>query len=71
MKLKLVLVTLLCSAANAYASCGSSFCSVNTHWDTQGMVNNDTLNVDLRYSYAKADTFRSGSTKITPELIVD
>jgi hypothetical protein len=67
MKAKLLLVALISTAANAYASCGSSFCSVNTHWDTQGLVNNDTLRIDLRYSYAKADTFRSGSSKITPE----
>jgi hypothetical protein len=67
MKTKLLLVALIGTTANAYASCGSSFCSVNTHWDTQGLVNNDTLRIDLRYSYAKADTFRSGSSKITPE----
>jgi hypothetical protein len=67
MKMKLLLLTFLCSAANSYASCGSSFCSVNTHWDTQGLVSNDTLRVDLRYSYAKADTLRGGSAKITPE----
>jgi hypothetical protein len=67
MKAKLLAVALIGITANAYASCGSSFCSVNTHWDTQGLVNNDTLRIDLRYSYAKADTFRSGSSKITPE----
>ena len=65
MKTKLLLAALLCTA-NAYASCGSSFCSVNTHWDTQGLVNDDTLRVDLRYSYAKADTLRGGSSKIPP-----
>jgi hypothetical protein len=67
MKTKLLFIVLFFSA-NAYASCGSSFCSVNTHWDTQGLVNDDTLRVDLRYSYAKADTFRGGSSKITPDL---
>jgi hypothetical protein len=67
MKTKLLLVALLVTT-NAYASCGSSFCSVNTHWDTQGLVNDDSLRVDLRYSYAKADTFRGGSSKITPEI---
>jgi hypothetical protein len=66
MKTKLLFIALLFSA-NAYASCGSSFCSVNTHWDTQGLVSDDALRVDLRYSYAKADTFRGGSSKITPE----
>lgn len=63
MKTKLLLVALLVTT-NAYASCGSSFCSVNTHWDTQGLVNDDALRVDMRYSYANADTLRSGSGKI-------
>jgi hypothetical protein len=63
MKTKLLFVALLVTT-NAYASCGSSFCSVNTHWDTQGLVNDDTLRVDLRYSYANANTLRGGSGKI-------
>jgi len=65
MKTKLLLVALLVTT-NAYASCGSSFCSVNTHWDTQGLVNDDVLRIDLRYSYANANTLRSGSSKIAP-----
>jgi hypothetical protein len=63
MKTKLLFVALLVTA-NAHASCGSSFCSVNTHWDTQGLVNDDALRVDLRYSYADANTLRSGYGKI-------
>ncbi|MEO8333135.1 MAG: hypothetical protein ABI479_11950 [Gallionella sp.] len=65
MKIKLLFATLLCTTANAYASCGSSFCAVNTHWDTQGLVNDKGLRIDLRYSYAKADTPRVGSSKVT------
>src|SRR3990172_5815858 len=65
MRTKLLFAALLCTTANAYASCGSSFCSVNTHWDTQGLVNDEGLRIDLRYSYAKADTPRSGSSKVT------
>ncbi|MFZ5523043.1 MAG: hypothetical protein ACOY9D_03020 [Pseudomonadota bacterium] len=65
MKTKLLFAILLCAAASAYASCGSSFCAVNTHWDTQGLVNDEGLRVDLRYSYAKADTPRAGSSKVT------
>jgi hypothetical protein len=64
MKTKLLFVALL-ATANAYASCGSSFCSVNTHWDTQGLVNDDVLRIDLRYSYANANTLRGGSGKIS------
>lgn len=63
MKTKLLLVALLCTT-NAYASCGSSFCAMNTHWDTQGLMNDEGLRIDLRYSYAKADTPRVGSSKV-------
>jgi hypothetical protein len=51
----------------AHASCGSSFCAVNTHWDTQGLSSGEGLRLDLRYSYAKADKLRAGSSKITPD----
>jgi len=65
MKTKLLLAALLGVTANAaYASCGSSYCAMNTHWDTQGLVN-EGLRIDLRYSYAKADTPRVGSSKVT------
>lgn len=67
MKIGLFFFTLFFSAYT-YASCGTTFCSVNTHWDTQGLVNNDTLRVDLRYSYVNAKTLRSGSTTISPNL---
>lgn len=48
----------------ATSSCGSVFCSANTSWDTQGLTNDEGLRVDLRYSYAKADMLRAGSSKI-------
>ncbi len=63
MKTKLLFAALLCSS-NAYASCGSSFCTINTHWDTQGLVNNEGLRIGLRYSYARADTPRIGASKV-------
>lgn len=50
------------------ASCGSAFCTLNTHWDAQGLRNNDSLRVDLRYSYARADELHRGSSKIAPAL---
>lgn len=68
MKTKLLLAALLSTTANAYASCGSSFCAVNTHWDTQGLVNDDGLRIDLRYSYTRADKLRYGSSRISPAL---
>src|SRR5574340_1100477 len=64
MKTKLLFAALLGTTVNAYASCGSSFCAMNTNWDTQGLVNNEGLRIDLRYSYAKADTPRVGSSKV-------
>ena len=70
MKIKLLFAALLCTT-NAYASCGSSFCAVNTHWDTQGLVNNEGLRIDLRYSYAKADTPRVGASKVAKPLPAD
>ena len=64
MKTRLLFAALLCTS-NAYASCGTSFCAVNTNWDTQGMVNDGGLRIDLRYSYAKADTPRVGASKVS------
>lgn len=70
MKIRLLFAALLCTT-NAYASCGSSFCSVNTSWDTQGLVNDEGLRIDLRYSYAKADTPRVGAAKVARPLSND
>lgn len=71
MKTKIFLLSILFTASSAYASCGSSFCSVNTHWDTQGLVNDSGLRIDLRYAYAKADTPRVGATKVARPLPSD
>lgn len=65
MKSCLTPLLFLTVAANAHASCGSAFCSVNTHWDTQGLSSEEGLRVDLRYSYARADQLRAGSSRIT------
>lgn len=64
MKTKLAFAALLSIMSNADASCASSYCTVNTQWDTQGLRNNDGLRIDLRYTYAKADTPRLGSAKV-------
>jgi hypothetical protein len=63
MKKYALLVPGLLLAGIAHASCGSSFCTVNTNWDTQGLSHDSGLMADLRYSYAKADEFRAGSSK--------
>jgi outer membrane putative beta-barrel porin/alpha-amylase len=66
MKIYLLPVAIAMFATNANANCGSSFCSVDTHWDTQGLSSDEGLRVDLRYSYTKADRFRAGSSRINP-----
>ena len=67
MKRLLLSLTIATMASAANASCGSAFCSVNTNWDTQGLSANEGLRVDLRYSYAKANQLRAGSSRISPE----
>ena len=67
MKRYLFSLAIVMLASNANASCGSAFCSVNTGWDTQGLSSYEGLRVDLRYSYAKADRLRAGSSRITPD----
>lgn len=53
-----------CTAA--HASCGSNACSINTNWDEHGM-SHPGWSADLRYSYSRADTLRSGSKKIAAD----
>ncbi|MFM2407633.1 MAG: hypothetical protein RL358_375 [Pseudomonadota bacterium] len=71
MKIKLLTLALLATASNAYAGCGSSFCAVNTHWDTQGLAHDEGLQLDVRYAYARADTPRVGSSKVAKPLATD
>lgn len=52
------------SASGAYASCGSTACSINTNWDEHS-ANRPGFSMDLRYSYSQADQLRSGSGRIT------
>lgn len=58
---------LLVFANVAQASCGSSFCMVNTNWDVQGMSHDSGWQADLRYSYAKADRWMAGSSRKATE----
>ena len=61
----ILLFAALCCATHVHAGCGTSFCTVNTYWDTQGLANKEGLRIDLRYSYAKADTPRVGTSKVS------
>lgn len=54
------------SASGAYASCGSTACSINTNWD-EHIIREPGLSLDLRYSYSRADQLRSGSSKIVAD----
>lgn len=56
----------LLSVSGAYASCGSTACSVNTNWDEHS-PSKPGLSIDLRYSSARLDQLRSGSNKIATE----
>ncbi|HEY8856632.1 MAG TPA: hypothetical protein VIM43_04660 [Rugosibacter sp.] len=61
----LLCLFIILATTSAHASCGTSFCSVDTHWDAQGiMTHNEGLSLDLSYSWAKADQLRAGSSKI-------
>ena len=52
--------------ASAQASCGTTTCSINTNWDDYG-ASHPGWDADLRYSYSRADTLRSGSHKISAD----
>ena len=50
----------------AHASCGATFCSVNTQWETQGAWTEPGLRLNLRYEYTDQDQLRSGADKVEP-----
>ena len=54
----------------AQAGCGSTVCSINTNWDEHGL-SRPGWNMDLLYSYSRADTLRSGSNKIAGDHEVE
>lgn len=49
---------------DARATCGASFCMVNTTWGVQGATTEPGLRLDLRYEYIDQDQPRSGSNKV-------
>jgi hypothetical protein len=51
-------------SAQAFASCGSAFCSVDTSWDLLGSRTGPGTLLDLRYEYIRQDQPRSGSDKV-------
>ena len=51
-------------SVQAFASCGSAFCSVNTSWDLHGGLVHPGASFDLRYESINQDQPRSGSSKV-------
>ena len=67
MKTRSLIVAVLAAAGwttHAPASCGSTFCSVNTNWGTQGVWTEPGLRLDLRAEYIDQDQPRSGNTDV-------
>ena len=59
-------IILFMTTVGAYASCGSSFCSINANWDEHGLQQ-PGWRAGLRYSFSHADTLRSGTDKISAD----
>ena len=63
-------LTGLFGSAAVHASCGSTVCSINTNWDEHGL-SQPGWSADVRYSYSRADTLRSGSNEIAADTNED
>lgn len=50
--------------ATAAASCGASFCPLNTQWEVQGQGSGPGLRLDLRQEYIDQDQLRTGHTTV-------
>jgi hypothetical protein len=55
---------LFSAASAAHASCGASFCMINTNWNMQGLAPEPGLRMDLRFEFIDQDQPRSGSDKV-------
>ena len=60
----------LLNCAAVQASCGSTFCSINSNWN-EHELSQPGWNLDLRYSYSQADTLRFGSQKIAADTTAE
>jgi len=56
----------LLACSGAHASCGTTFCSVNTNWDEHSLGQKG-WSADVRYSFSHADQLRSGTDKISAD----
>ena len=53
------------------ASCGASFCTVNTDWHAQGALSEPGWQADLRYEYLRQDKLMAGAQRITADQITE
>lgn len=60
----------LLACATVQASCGTTACSMNANWDEHSPTQSGWSG-DLRYSYFRADTLRSGSKEIDADTGAD
>lgn len=65
-KLYYVLLTpmVLAFATPVAASCGASFCTVNTDWNAQGVWNGSGAGLDLRYEFLDQDRPMAGNDRV-------
>src|SRR5690349_16132531 len=60
-----VLILFMLLPGYAQAGCGSTFCALNTQWETQGAWNEPGTRLDLRLEYIDQDQPRHGSDKVS------
>jgi hypothetical protein len=60
----LLAVLALMVASQAWASCGTAFCMVNTGWNTQGIWTESGARFDLRFEYIDQDQPMAGDSKV-------
>ena len=51
-------------APDAGATCGATFCALNTSWGTHGAWAEPGLRLDLRHEYVDQDQPRAGSREV-------
>lgn len=55
----------LVTSAHGHASCGATFCTVNTDWHAQGVWSGAGSRLDLRYEFVDQDRPLSGSDRVS------
>lgn len=55
----------LLATPSAHASCGGAFCTLNTHWESQGAWTGPGMRLDLRYEYVDLDQPLAGRERVS------